>query len=417
MRILLVTQYFWPETFRINDIADELMARGHDVTVLTGKPNYPQGFIDPAFAADPARFAHYGSAEVIRVPTFPRGQTSIRLVLNYLAFLIAGTIVGAWRLRGHRFDAIFAFQTSPVTQAIPGVVQRRLKSAPLLMWVLDAWPDTLAATGVVRSKAGLALAGAIVRWVYRRCDRILVQSRAFADNVRTYAGSLETMRYFPNWPEPTFANPRAVVDAVERPEMARFAGKFVIMFAGNIGTSQDFPAILDAADRLRGENAIRWVVLGDGRAAPMVRSEIAARGLEEQVHLLGSFPTADMPAFFRSADCLLVSLRDEPIFATTVPGKVQSYLAAGRPILAMLGGEGAKVVRESGAGIAVPSGDSAALAEAALTLAKSSTTERAALGVAGRSYCDAQFSRDHVLDDLERWLREVTEQPDRPITP
>ena len=163
MRILLLTQYFWPENFRINDLATELVERGHDVVVLTGMPNYPDGMIFADFRADPDRFGCYNGATVLRVPMLSRGQGSLRLVLNYISFVLSGLTIGAWKLRRLRFDAIFVFMISPITAVIPAILQRWLKRAPLVVWILDLWPETLEAVGVVRSPRLLRIVGRLVR--------------------------------------------------------------------------------------------------------------------------------------------------------------------------------------------------------------------------------------------------------------
>lgn len=405
MRLLVVSQYFWPETFRVNDLVQELVERGHEVTVLTGLPNYPEGEVFPAYRRDPALFSRYAGARVLRVPVAPRGRGSVRLAVNYLSFVVSGLLLGPWRLRGQAFDAIFMFQTSPVTAALPALLLRRIKRAPVLMWVLDLWPETLAAVGVVRSPRLLGWVGRMVSFIYRRCDRILVQSRAFYDNVRRYAGGTERIRYFPGWAEPIFQG--ALEDVEPAPETAPYRDTFNVMFAGNIGDAQDFPAVLDAAQILRDRADIRWLVVGDGRAAAMVRDEVQRRGLQQRVVLLGRHPIERMPSFFRAAGALLVSLKDDPIFNVVIPGKVQSYLAAGLPIVAMLDGEGARVVEEAGAGLVCRAGDGRALAERVAALAGMSAAERAAMGALGREYCRREFDRDALIDALEGWLDEL----------
>jgi colanic acid biosynthesis glycosyl transferase WcaI len=405
LRLLIVSQYFWPETFRINDLVAELVQRGHQVTVLTGIPNYPEGRIDPEFARGPSRFASYAGAEVVRVPIVPRGKSSVQLVLNYLSFVVTGLALGAWRLRGRQFDAIFVFQTSPVTAALPALLLRRLKRAPVLMWVLDLWPESLAAVGVVRSPTVLAWVGKLVGFIYRRCDRVLVQSRAFVANVQKYSGDTARVRYFPGWAEAIFEGPLEAI--APAPEVALHAGTFNVLFAGNIGEAQDFPAILDAAALLRDEVTLRWLIVGDGRAAEWVRAEIARRGLERSVVMLGRHPIERMPSFFRGASALLVSLKKDPIFAMTIPGKVQSYLATGLPIVAMLDGEGAAVIEQAGAGLVCESGAGAALAEHVLTLMRMPASERAAMGERGRRYCEREFGRAALMTALEGWAGEL----------
>jgi glycosyltransferase involved in cell wall biosynthesis len=405
MRILVVSQYFWPEAFRINEIVEHLVARGHDVTVLTGLPNYPAGKLFPEYRARPGDFAAFHGARVVRVPHVLRGNSRLGRMLNYLTYPLSGMAIGAWRLRGEPFDAILVFQLSPVTSAFPAIVQRRTKRAPVAMLVLDLWPETLSAVGVVQSPLVLSLVGRLVSFIYKRCDCILVQSQAFLPSVRRRAGEAADVRYFPAWAETAF---EGSLDAVEpAPELAPFRDTFNVMFAGNIGEAQDFPAILAAADRIRDRADIRWLILGDGGVAGAVRAEIVARGLGERVVLLGRFPLDRMPGFFKGAGALLVTLKAGPAFAMTIPGKVQSYMSAGKPIVAMLDGEGARVIADAGAGLVAPSGDSAALAEAVLALAGRDPAERERMGAAGRSYCQRNFDRADLLGRLEGWLQEL----------
>lgn len=405
MRLLVVSQYFWPETFRVNDIVTELRRRGHTITVLTGRPNYPEGRVYAEFLGDTARFDRFQGAEVIRVPLRPRGSGSLRLVLNYWSFVFWGCLLGPWLLRGRSFDAIFVFATSPITSVLPALLLRRIKRTPVLLWVLDLWPDTLSAVGVVRSARALAWVGRLVRFIYRRCDRILVQSRAFEDNVERWSGSRDRTSYFPAWAEEIFDQPDA--DVAAAPELATFQGTFNVMFAGNIGEAQDFPAILAAAESLRDRPDIQWLIVGDGRAAPFVREEVTRRNLLPTVHLLGRHPLDRMPAFFRGASALLVSLRGEPIFGLTIPGKVQSYMASGVPIIGMLNGEGARVIKQAGAGLTCAAGDARCLAECVRTMAAMSAEARSAIGKSGQAYCQQEFGRSTLISALETWLADT----------
>jgi colanic acid biosynthesis glycosyl transferase WcaI len=404
VRVLVVSQYFWPEVFRVNEVVSELTARGHEVTVLTGRPNYPEGVLHPDYERDPAQFSRYAGAEVLRVPLRPRGKGSLRLMLNYWSFVFWGCLLGPWLLRGRKFDAIFCFETSPITSALPAVLLRRLKQAPLLLWVLDLWPDTLSAVGMVRSERGLNTVGALVRFIYKRCDLILAQSKGFFPAIQRWSEAPAKTRYFPQWAEANFDGVAPAAAA----ELAEHAGCFKLMFAGNIGDAQDFPALLDAAARMKHRPDIHWLILGDGRVAEDVRAGIIKRGLQGTVFMLGRHPLARMPAFFAGADALLVSLKPEPIFAMTIPGKVQSYLAAGRPLLAMLDGEGARVICEAGAGLCCAAGDSAGLAAAVQQMADASATDRAEMGRRGQAYCRREFDRSTLIGQLEGWLAQVT---------
>lgn len=405
MRILVVSQYFWPEVFRINELVEHLVARGHSVVVLTGRPNYPDGEVFAGFRADPARFARYAGAEVLRVPLRPRGRGGMRLVLNYWSFVFWGCLLGPLLLRGRHFDAIFCFETSPITSALPAVLLRRLRRTPLALWVLDLWPDTLSAVGVVRSPATLAMIGRLVAFIYKRCDLILAQSQGFFGAIARWSGAPSKTRHFPQWADGVF-DPSAPVEPAE--ETRPFAASFRVMFAGNLGEAQDLPTVLAAAKRLQSRDDICWLIVGDGRAAAAARAEADRLGLQARVHFLGRHALERMPAFFAGADAMLVSLKREPIFAMTVPGKLQSYLAAGRPIIAMLEGEGARVVRDAGAGVCCEPGDAAALADCVAHMAQLPRAELERMGHDGRAYASNHFDRERLLAQLERWLFELT---------
>lgn len=399
MRLLVVSQYFWPENFRVNDFVAEMVARGHEVTVLTGKPNYPDGTLFPDYAANPAAFMEYSGARLVRVPMTMRGKGGLSLIINYLTFALSSCTIGVFRLRGQSFDAIFVFGASPVSVALPAILVKWLKRTPVAFWVLDLWPQSLQAVGAVKSSAILTLVGVGVGWIYRRCDLVLAQSRSFVPQISQQLKDPSKVIYFANWSE-----------AIELPEnsppaeeVAKQDGVFDIVFAGNIGEAQDFPAILDAALQLR-EEPVRWLIVGDGRKAKWVQGEIDRLGLAGKVVMLGRFPLERMPSFYRHADALLVSLRRDPIFALTIPGKLQSYLAAGIPVLAMLDGEGQEVLRASGAGFATGAGDAAGLVANVRRMMAASAQELVEMGQRGRAYSQREFDRTGQLTQLERIL-------------
>ncbi len=399
MNVLVVSQYYWPENFRVNDLAEALAVRGHRVTVLTGLPNYPAGRLFEGYRCTGPYGEERSGVRVVRVPLVTRGDGGrVRLALNYLSFAAAASLLGPLRL-GRGFDVIFVHEPSPVTVGLPAIAMKWLTGAPIVFWVLDLWPESVAATGAISSPRLLGWISRLVRFIYRRCDRILVSSRGFIPKVVSSGGGEGRIHYFPNWAEPLYEpRPRTTPPPVPLPD------GFRVMFAGNVGAAQDFPAILDAAEQLKAESRIHWVVLGEGRMLDWVRSEIARRGLAATVHLLGQHPAPSMPAFFAHADAMLVSLSDDPVFALTVPAKVQAYLACGRPILAMLDGEGARVVQEARAGIVCPPGNGAALAQAVLALARMSDAERERFGANGLACSRAEFDRDALMGQLEHWL-------------
>jgi colanic acid biosynthesis glycosyl transferase WcaI len=403
VNILIVSQYFWPENFRINDLTQELVQLGHRVTVLTGIPNYPVGNIFEAYKNDKDAFAYYEGAEVVRVPMLARGKGVVRLFLNYLSFVIGGCLYGPWRLRGQKVDVIFVFGLSPITLALPAILLGRLKRVPVVLLVLDLWPESLAAIGVIRSPRVLDWVGYIVKFIYERCTLILGQSHSFVGSIAERCSNKEKIRYFPSWAEEVFNQP----DLVPAPEVPVLDGVFNVVFAGNVGDAQDFPSILDAAETLKNNPSIRWLVVGDGRRSAWLQVEVIRRGLQCNVVLLGRFTVERMPSFYAHADALLVSLKKDPIFSMTIPGKVQSYLMSGLPLLGMLDGEGAQVIIDSNAGLACAAGDGSGLAAAVLQLAATSTEQRHQLGLQGRAYAQQEFGRDLLVGRLDELLREA----------
>lgn len=405
MKLLIVSQYFWPENFRINDLAEALKTRGHEVTVLTGIPNYPDGQFFEGYGLFRRARETWRGVEIVRSPLWARGRGGgIRLGLNYLSFAWFASIVARFRLRGP-FDAVFVFEVSPITVGIPAIVASRRFKAPILFWVLDLWPESLTAAGGVRSTRVLRAVDRLVKWIYRNCSRVLVQSRAFVPEIVRHGVPDTNIRYFPSWGESLF-QPLQQADFTLLPSLPE---GFKVLFAGNLGEAQDLPAILKAAEFTRDRTDIHWLIVGDGRMAAWAKEEALRRGLS-QVHFLGRHPLEFMPHFYAAADALLLPLKREPIFALTIPGKLQSYLACARPVLAMLDGEGARIVRESGAGFACPAGDAEGLAAQVKKLAAMPDIERQAMGLNGRNYYEANFDRTCLFDQLETWLEDAIQE-------
>lgn len=405
MKLLIVSQYFWPENFRINDLAEALKTRGHEVTVLTGIPNYPAGQFFEGYGLFRRARETWRGVEIVRSPLWARGRGGgIRLGLNYLSFAWLASIVARFHLRGP-FDAVFVFEVSPITVGIPAIVASRRFNAPILFWVLDLWPESLTAAGGVRSPRILRAVDRLVKWIYRNCSRVLVQSRAFVPEIARHGVPDSRILYFPSWGESLF-QPLQQADASLLPPLPE---GFKVLFAGNIGEAQDLPAVLKAAELLRDYTDIQWLIVGDGRMAAWAKEEVERRGLS-QVHFLGRYPLEAMPHFYAAADALLLPLKRESIFALTIPGKLQSYLACARPILAMLDGEGARIVQESGAGLDCPAGDAEGLASRVLKLVAMPDAERRAMGQNGRQYYEMNFDRARLFDQLETWLENAIQE-------
>lgn len=405
MRVLVVSQYFWPEGFRINEVTKSLVEKGVQVDVLTGKPNYPEGKIFEGYRIGGCQREQYCGANISRVPLIPRGKnSSIRLALNYLSFIVSGLVFGPWLKRGKKYDVIFVYGLSPLMLALPALFMGWLKKVPVVIWVQDLWPQSLSATGYVRNRFILWAVEQVVRFIYRHADLLLVQSRAFVEPVRVLASNTP-IKYYPNSVDGSFAVPATG----KTPDVPGLEGGFSVMFAGNIGAAQGVEVIVEAATLLKDNKDIQFVVLGDGSCREWMLQQVADRNLTN-LHLPGRYPVETMPGFMQKASALLVTLADREIFAATVPNKVQAYMAAGRPIIACLPGEGARLVVDAKAGVGVRAEDGKALAEAVLGLYRMSESERDEMGRNGRVYFHENFDHERLVDQLIAELREVVQK-------
>ena len=406
MHILVVTQYFWPENFRINDLVSGLIERGHSVTVLTAIPNYPEGTFFSGYGFFKNNSQNYLGAKIVRVPIVPRGKGGgFNLALNYLSFVVSACLLAPFRCK-ETYDVIFIFEPSPVTVALPALLLKKLFKIPVMFWVQDLWPESLAATGAVTSKRILANVAQIVKFIYRRCDKILITSQSFLESIERHSGTSEKTAFFPQSAEDAF---QPIAGTVQVDALAPVPSGFWVMFAGNIGAAQDFGTLLAAAEALKSYHDIHWLIVGDGRMRAWAESAADARGLKDKIHFLGRHPLESMPAFFSRADALLVTLKKEPIFALTIPAKIQSYLACGRPVIAALDGEGARIINDAGAGFTCPAEDSDSFAQVVLKMYETPKAEREQMGMSGRIYYEANFDRDMLLDKLVSWMEELVE--------
>lgn len=412
MRVLVVSQYFWPESFYINNIVASLSERGYMVDVLTGKPNYPGGQIFSGYRAWSCEQETWEGASIFRVPLFPRGyKSSLRLALNYLSFIVSGSVFGLWQLRRRQYDVIFAYGVSPILQAITAIFLGWHTGGKVILWVQDLWPESLAATGYVRNQRILRFIEFIVRWLYRRADLLLVQSQAFIPTVSRLAGHT-SVAYHPNSVDAIFS--ATAVTPVVLPDIPSIDEGFAVVFAGNIGNGQAVEVIIKAAAYLLDYPEIRFVVIGQGSSRDWMKQQIQMRGLSN-IHLPGAFPIEVMPGLLKKAGALLVTLADEPIFALTIPNKIQAYMAVGRPIIACLNGEGGRVVDEARAGLHVPAEDAKRLAAAILELYFMPEGERQAMGTAGRRYFLEHFDHEMLVDQLISHFKDLVGKGGTPL--
>ncbi|WP_395517390.1 glycosyltransferase family 4 protein [Pseudorhizobium flavum] len=395
MRILIVSQYFWPEQFVINDLAVALASSGHVITVATGKPNYPTGRIWPGYHKEGVTWETYsGSIEVIRVPLRPRGRAgAFDLLLNYASFVVSGLKLPRL-LRGRSFDVVFFFGVSPMTAAIPAVILARVKKAHLALWLQDLWPESLVGSGLVTNRIVLNGVELMMRLIYRSAQTLLLQSRAFSASVERLT-SREKIFYLPN-PAPIEGDYQEDIPR----EVKGFSNShFTVVFAGNLGRAQALDTVLGAASLLRVHPNIRIMLVGTGSEADNVRRKVITQGLDNVV-LAGPFERSAMAAVYRNANVLLVTLRDEVALNSVIPSKIQAYMQAGKPIIGALNGEGARLIQESKCGLVVKAQDSESLARCILTMSSMPASTLEAMGQAGRSFFLENFEVGNVAQKL-----------------
>lgn len=394
MNILIVTQYFWPEEFRVNDLAVDLVGRGNNVTVLTGNPNYPKGKFFKGYGFKFMNEEHQG-IKIYRVPIIPRGNNRLTLILNYLSFTITGSIF----ILFHRikYDKVFAINFSPITAVFPAILYKKLHKKQLYLWVQDLWPESVSAAGNINSSFVLNLLTKMVKYIYKNSDRVLLQSEAFVTSVQEKGVTKKQIEYIPNWAEDLYSDKSKIF--INKYEAIIPKG-FLVMFAGNIGEAQDFESILKAAEITKQYSDIKWVIVGDGRRKSWVESEINRLDLKSTFFLLGRHPMNEIPSFFVHADVMLLSLKDEGIFTLTIPSKIQSYMAFGKPIIGMLNGVGSDLISKANCGYVGMAGDSKTLSENVVKAYKEESNVLSNMGASGIKYYNQNFSKKMVIDKL-----------------
>ena len=403
MKVLIVTQYFWPENFRINDLAIELKRRKHEVSILTAQPNYPSGKIFSNYGMKTIGKSVYKGISIFRVPIIPRfSANKFQLVVNYASYAFSASIFGALFFRRHNFDVIFVYEPSPITVGIPAILIKKLKKIPIVLWVQDLWPESIEAVSATKSSIIIKFTEKLVRWIYSHCDEILVQSKGFVEQIKLKGVSKNKIKYLPNWAEDLY-KPLEIKPKSSASKSLK-DNNFKILFAGNLGEAQSLNTIIAAADILRNEK-ITWIIIGDGRKKKWLQNEIQNRNLSNKIQLLGKKPVKKMPEYFSHADVMLVTLSSNPIFSLTIPGKIQSYLACGKPIIAALDGEGAKIINKSRSGISVGAENYKKLANAVLTFSKMSNKEIKRKGRLAKHFYDLNFNRDQLIIKIENILK------------
>lgn len=405
MRILFISQYFYPETFRGNDVVFHFAADGHDVHVVTGIPNYPTGKFYPGYGVFKKRHERLFistisscSVRVTHLPISPRGNNKAMLMLNYFSYMIVGWIYILFHALFHKYDLVFCQQLSPVMMSTPAVLYKKLRKVPLYTWVLDLWPESLTAAGGINNKYVLGFFKSFVAREYKYSDKILMSSKSFCTSILEYGNYEDKLIYFPQWADGEDIS-KVQDTGFKLPEIPE---GFKVMFAGAVGEAHGFECNMQAALLTKEHKDIKWVIVGDGRKLDWVRQFVKDNGLEETVFTIGRYPSETMHFFFEKADVMLVSLTDSPLFNMYAPAKISSYMASGRPIITCLNGEGGEVVKDAKCGWGVKAGDAEGLATLVIEL---SMTEKSVLnekGNAGRAYYYEHFDKEICLQKLDQ---------------
>lgn len=398
MRILIVTNHFFPESFRVNDIAFERVQRGDAVTVLSGIPDYPEGHFHNGYSLFRKRVERVNGVKVVHVPLIPRGDgNKVRMLLNYASSIFFFFFYGWYQALFHKYDAVFVHDTSPAFISLPAVTVSGFQRIPLYHWILDMWPESLTAGGI-QGGTLYTYVLKMMKHIYKRDTEILITSHGFKSLLLERGVSEEKITYLPNWNDDA-------ISSVDDSVLPALPNDFIIMFAGNLGFAQNMENLLAAAKELKDVKDIHWVFVGDGRKKPWMEEYVKVHQLEDTVHLLGRYPIETMGAFFRKADVMLVALNDVLIFNLTLPAKVQAYMAAGKPILASLCGEGADIIKEANCGWSVPSNDYTGLAAKVSEIARLDKKELAVLGHNARKYYELNFTREKCMNILDETFK------------
>ncbi len=399
MRILIVTQYFHPEFFKSTDLAVELKKRGHDVEALVGIPNYPQGKYFKGYGIFQKRKEIYEGVKVHRVFQFPRGRNShIGITFNYFSYAFNASL---WAIFfacfKRKFDKIIVFQISPIMQAHPAVIYNKLRGTPIYLWVQDIWPDVLKNGVGINNKGLLHIMTRYVQWVYNNSYKILISSKGFRDLIQKQGDYGDKIIYYPNWSDD--------IGSMPKKEIPPLPEGFKIMMAGNLGIAQTIKAVMKAAEILKDKKEIKWIFVGDGSEREYIEKFRDEHNMQETIYVMGRYPFDYMSAFYSQADAMLITLRAEvPHLKAVVPSRLQSYMSSGKPILGMIDGGSADMIKEADCGLTVPAEDHNSLADLIVKEVLPNRENFSNKGKNGRKYFLKHFTKELCINNIEKIL-------------
>lgn len=401
MKILIVSQYFWPENFSVNTIAKHLASQGHDVDVLTGLPNYPGGKIYDGYTGKQNRHQQYEGCTVDRVWIRERGQKGgdKRLIFNYLSYVLTASANMLTRLN-KGYDAVFVYEVSPITQVYPALLLRKLRKTPVCLYVADLWPDTLFSHGMNGGTVKKLLIKVCSR-IYNRSDEIVIVNESFRKPISAYTKGKRKITYIPQSADPFYRPLEA--DGTLRKQLGIGGNERILMFAGNLGYAQSVKTIVEAAVKVTQTQGVHFVFVGDGS----LRAECEAYCKEHQLrncHFLGKKAPDEMPGLIAEADAMFVTLKNQNNYNLTLPGRTQAFMACAKPIICCANGETARVVEAARCGLVCEAENSDQLAEVIRAFCTMSAEEREALADAGLRYSAENYDQQTMLKNIEKVL-------------
>ncbi len=404
MKILIFSQHFNPENFRVNDVAKALcLYHQYQVSVVTGKPNYPSGKLFPGYKFLKIK-DNWSGIEVNRVPIWLRRDGGIfNLSLNYLTYIVSATFYSCLRLSKLNPDVVFCYATSPLLQAIPAILYSKIFKKKFIINVQDLWPESLSATGKINNRFIIYIVDKFVKWIYENSDLILAQSNAFIERIGRYT-NVDKVKYWPNSVDDIFLYPSSKDSNL--PSSLIEENIFKVMFAGNIGSAQSVDTIFKVALNLKPYSQIKFFIVGDGSSKLYLENMVHKFALNNIV-MLGQFPIAEMPSLLNRADVLLITLANKDIFSLTIPNKLQAYMAIGKPILGAINGEASKLILQSQSGICVPADDSLGLSKGVLEMYQLPKENLDQMGRNGQNYFRKNFLHKNLVIRLDKYINDL----------
>ena len=395
--ILVITQYFYPEQFRINDMCTEWVRKGYKVTVVTGIPNYPKGKYYDGYGLFKKRRDTYNGVDIIRIPLIPRRNNSIMLSLNYLSFVVTGFM---WKLFTKiNADYVFIFEVSPMTQALPGIWYAKKKKVPCYLYVQDLWPENVEIVTGIKNRKIIGAIGKMVDYIYKNSNKIFTTSESFVRSIIKRGVEKSKVKYWPQYAEEFYV-------PVDRQYTSGIPNdnKYNIIFTGNIGTAQGLELLpkvaLKLIDNGHADN-IRFNIVGDGRFKDTLKSIVENQNLDDMFLFFDQKPPEDIPQFLADSDLAYLSFADNQLFNMTIPAKLQSYIACGIPVLAAAGGETKEIIKKSKAGFCTETGNEQKLADSIVKFINMPEKERKQMGKSARSYYEENFDKSYLMNKMD----------------